>query len=271
MKNFIIATCLSLALGLGSVHAAAPSGKKILMYSQSWGFRHGCVTRPLSGELSHAEKVFKELATKAGYEPSFSQDCNDLKGDGQFNQFDAIIFYTTGNPDINQDAFLKWLRSGKALIGIHCATDTYHHDSDSPVLKSKGWPEYTKIMGAAFKTHNPNDKDVVIKVEDTSHPATMHLGSEWVIADEIYQFKEGSFSRDRVKVLLSIDTAKTDLAPQKMVSGGDYPVSWTNTEGKGRVFYTSLGHRDDVWTNPKWQQHLMGGIGWALAKQEAEK
>jgi type 1 glutamine amidotransferase len=44
------------------------------------------------------------------------------------------------------------------------------------------------------------------------------------------------------------------------------PVSWTNTEGKGRVFYTSLGHREDVWTNPVYQQHLLGGIAWALGQ-----
>jgi type 1 glutamine amidotransferase len=104
---------------------------------------------------------------------------------------------------------------------------------------------------------------VTIDVEDTGHAATESLGGEWVIADEIYQFRDGSFSKDSAHMLLSIDTDKTKLEPQKMKKGEYYPVSWTRKEGEGRVFYTSLGHREDVWTNPKFQQHLTGGLKWA--------
>jgi type 1 glutamine amidotransferase len=74
------------------------------------------------------------------------------------------------------------------------------------------------------------------------------------------------FSRDRVHVLLSIDTERSNLAALPGVEkGGDYPQSWERTFGKGRVFYTSLGHRADIWTNdPVFRAHITGGIRWAL-------
>lgn len=269
------------ALLAGSMFcSAAENGggkKKILFYSQSFGYRHGVVTRPLTGELSHAEKVLKEIGGKAGYEIYVSQDFNDLR---DLKQYDAIVFYTTGNPLIDRNGLLKWLRDGGALIGIHTATDTFHDtmQADVPMegdTKAKlvipDWPEYTHIIGGAFKTHGRHHEPVPIKIEDPKSPATDMLPSNWKIGDEIYQFNR--FSRDNVHVLLSVDTSKmedSNLKGHNMKKGEDYPVAWTRTEGKGRIFYTSLGHREDVWTNPLWQKHLLGGIAWALGEKEAK-
>ena len=261
--RWFLGTCLVGIVAGSLICLAAGSGggkKKILFYSQSSGYRHAVVARPLTGEISHAEKVFKEIATKAGYDVYLSQDYHDLDNEGKIKKFDAIVLYTTLSPRINRDALLKWVRDGGTLIGVHCATDSFYD-----------WKEYGKMMGGYFKRHGCTHKDVHIKVENTKHPATRMLGKEWVIHDEIYQFREDSFSRDNVATLMSIDTEATPEANltrefHNMERGKDYPVSWTNTEGKGRVFYTSLGHRADVWTNPKFQQHLMGGIAWALGQ-----
>ncbi len=239
--------------------------KKILFYSQSFGFRHSVVNRPLTGELSHAEKIMKEILTKAGYQVFLSQDFHDLEGDA-CKQYDAIVFYTSGNPLIDRDALLKWLRSGGAFIGIHAATDSFRGDTDY----AKGWPEYVKFIGAAFKIHG-EQRAPTMKVEVPDHPATEMLDREWKLLDEIYTFTEESFSRDNVRVLISVDTEKTpkaDLKAMKMKPDGDHGIAWTNTEGKGRVFYTSLGHREDVWTNPTYQKHLLGGITWALGEDK---
>ncbi len=243
-----------LAAGLVCLAAEGkPAKKRLLFYSESEGFRHSVVTRPLTGELAHAEKVLKELAGKAGYEIDFSQSYHDLKDPKQFNRYDAIVLYTSGNPKFKKEAMFEWLRSGKALIGIHAATDTWRGEGE----------EYPKVIGAAFTTHGSTNKEkVTIKIEDREHPATRMLGPEWVIADEIYHHDR--FSRDRIHVLMSIDTSKTNLGPQKMQPGGDYPLAWTREEGKGRVFYTAMGHREDVWTNPTFQEHLMAGIAWAM-------
>jgi len=261
-RNLLLLT-LVVVLGGGSLFCFADkqeSGKKkkILFYSQSMGFRHGPVTRPLSGKMSHAERIFKEIATKAGYDVYVSQDFNDLK-QNQFKSYDAIVFYTSGDLLINKENFMKWLRGGGAFIGIHSATDTY-----------KGWPEYIKAIGGRFRGHGRQQK-ATMKVEVTDHPATKMLDKDWTLLDEIYLFD--SYSRDNVNVLISIDTEKTSedkLKNMNMKPGKDYPIAWTNTEGNGRIFYTSLGHREDVWTNPKYQEHLLGGIAWAL-KLEGDK
>jgi type 1 glutamine amidotransferase len=260
IANWTLAAGVAAVVG-GSVwclgDSPASGKKKLLLYSQSFGFRHSCVTRPLTGELSHTEKAFKRFAEKAGYEVYLSQDHNDLGHLGAMKRFDALVFYTSGDPPINRNDLIKYVSEGGALIGAHCASDTY-----------KDWPPYVKLIGGCFQTHGPQDREVILKVEKTDHPATCMLGKEWAVTDEIYQFKEGSFSRDNVDVLTSVDTEKSDLKPQKMEKGKDYPISWYNTEGKGRVFYTALGHREDIWDNPKFQQHLLGGIAWALGQKE---
>lgn len=252
----------------------ADGKKKLLFYSQSFGFRHSVVARPKSGEMAHAEKVLKEMAAKAGYEIHFTQDFRDLDNEKNLKEYDGIILYTTGNPLINRDAFLKFLRDGGAVIGIHTATDTFHHAmaADVPMdAEKKGkltipdWPEYVRIMGGAFKTHGAQAA-TRMKVHDSSHPAMRGVEQGWTITDEIYIHDRYN---DKVNLLMSVDTDNMDdatLEKLKLKKGEFCPVAWTNTEGKGRVFYTSLGHREDVWTNPVYQQHVLGGIAWALGQ-----
>jgi len=225
--------------------------KRILFFTQSDGYRHSVVRRPLTGEISHAERIFKKIATEAGYEVALSQDFHDLKNKGDLKNYDVIVTFTSGNPKIAKEALMEWVRAGGAFMGIHASTDSFKDD-----------PAYVKFIGAAFKTHAPGNKEVTIKVEDPNHPATKMLGGEWKIVDEIYQFN--GFVRDNVHMLLSIDMDKTNLKQQKMERDKYYPVSWTRAESKGRMFYTSLGHREDVWTNPVYQKHLLGGLAWAL-------
>lgn len=260
------------ALVGGSIHGLAagqdaPAGgkKKILFFTPSFGFRHDVVRRPTTGEMAFAEKALKEIAGKAGYEVSVSQDFHDLEDPRAFKQYDALVFYTTGNPPISRDGLLKYVREGGALIGIHTATDTFHSDGNC----GPKWPEYVHMIGAAFKDHGPAHDPVVIKVEDAKSPATKMLEDGWKIGDEIYLFRE--FSRENVHVLLSVNTEKTDdksLEGHHMKRGQDYPIAWTRTESKGRVFYTSLGHDKEVWNNPIWQQHLLGGMAWAMEREK---
>ncbi|HOB74652.1 MAG TPA: ThuA domain-containing protein [Phycisphaerae bacterium] len=261
-----------LAIMGGTVYGQADKpqdGKKrILFYSQSCGFRHSVVVRPVTGELAYAEKMLKEIAGQAGYEVDVTQDFHDLKSDNVYKKYDAVVFYTTGNPPINRNALMKFIRDGGAFIGIHTATDTFHSESGPRPEDKCGapWPEYVRMVGAAFRTHG-KQHEVVIKVEDPNHPATKPVPADWKILDEIYLFKD--FSRDNMHVLLSVDTTQLSdeaLKALAMERGQDYPVAWTRTEGKGRIFYTSLGHREDVWTNPVWRQHLLGGMAWALEK-----
>ena len=143
------------------------------------------------------------------------------------------------------------------------------------------------MLGGYFRRTAAPNRIVVLKVEDSEHPATRMLGDSWPILDEFYQYGTAAWtadrpeenvdvlfgnripiglSRARVHVLLSIDTGKTDLEGlEDMEPGGDYPQAWYQDFGEGRSFYTSLGHRDDIWSNdPVFRAHVVGGIRWAL-------
>jgi type 1 glutamine amidotransferase len=104
-------------------------------------------------------------------------------------------------------------------------------------------------------------------VEDSTPPSVKHLAPSFKIKDEIYQFK--SFSKDQVYVLLSLDNNSIDLNKPNVNRADKYFANaWTNTFGKGRIFYTALGHREDVWSDPRFQKHLVSGIRWALGNMK---
>jgi hypothetical protein len=146
---------------------------------------------------------------------------------------------------------MDFVKSGKGFAGVHSATDTFYD-----------WPEYGEMIGGFFDGH-PWHQEVTIKVENTKHPATRHLGTSFKINDEIYQFKD--FSRSRVHVLLSLDTSSVDLTKKNVKrTDGDFATSWVRDWGKGRVFYTALGHEQAVWSDPRFQTHLLNGIRWTM-------
>jgi uncharacterized protein len=168
-----------------------------------------------------------------------------LSPDSLKNYHGVIFANTTGDlPLPDREGFLEWIKAGNAFIGMHSATDTFH-----------GFPPYTDMIGGAFRSHGAQ-VTVDCLNEDPKHPACRHLGPVWTLHDEIYIFR--NYSQDKVHNLLSLDKEPNNKTP------GHYPVAWSRNYGKGKVFYTSLGHREDVWENPVYQQHILGGIRWTL-------
>jgi hypothetical protein len=193
--------------------------------------------------------------------------------------FDGLMLMTNGNlplTDAQRAHLLEFVRAGKGLIGAHCAALTLYD-----------YPAFGEMLGGYYRRSIKQNAIGVLKVEDTAHPATRMLGGSWPVVDEFYLFGTApwdasrptenvdvlfgnripmGFSRDRVHVLLSLDTEKTDITGfPDVVRGGDYPQAWSRNYGKGRTFYTSLGHRDDIWSNdPVFRAHVRGGIRWAL-------
>jgi hypothetical protein len=147
-------------------------------------------------------------------------------------------------------AFLDWIAEGHGFAGMHSASDTYHDE-----------PAYLDMLGNQFQTHG--DQTVVdALVENLTHPAASPLGARFRSFDEIYRFVRPN--RGSVAMLLSLDRQPADgLATAG--APADLPLAWAKSHGNGRVFYTALGHRDDVWTNALFQQHVLGGIQWVLA------
>lgn len=175
---------------------------------------------------------------------------------------DAVIFdSTTGDlPLPDKQGFIDWVKAGHAFIGMHSATDTLHE-----------FKPYIEMIGGEFDGH-PWHQMVTVKVEDPASPAAGSYRDQFEVNDEIYQFK--NYDRCDRRVVLSLDPSNEDRPksgnpPNTFFERGkrpdkDYAVSWIRDFGTGKVFYTSLGHEDAVWNDPKVQAHLLGGIKWAL-------
>jgi len=181
------------------------------------------------------------------------------------SNYDAIVFAnTTGElPLPDKQALLDFVGSGKGFVGMHAATDTLHN-----------FKPYLKMIGAEFVNHGGQVPVEVIN-EDPESPACKHLPARWKVTDEIYTFD--NFYRYKVHGLLRLDK-HADFKTQ-----GDFPISWCRYYGKGRVFYTSLGHREDIWdedTPPSYkrlnskevseayQKHILSGIKWTLGLEQ---
>ena len=201
-------------------------------------------------ELSIAEKGLVESAGDR-YEVVATKDCSLINAKS-LATFDAVLFYTTGELPIARPALeelIDWVANGGAFVGIHCATDTLYE-----------YEPYVQMIGGSFDGH-PWHEDVSLVIEDGTHPATEHLGATWELKDEIYQFK--GFRRFPLHGLAHLSGAKADLTKGKRADG-DYASAWCKPWGAGRVFYTGLGHRAELWSDSVYMGHLLGGIEWAI-------
>jgi type 1 glutamine amidotransferase len=219
--------------------------RRVLYLTQSMGYKHEVL--PLS------EKILVEVGQKHGFAVTVSGDASAISAESLKPYF-AVVFYTTGElpmKDEQKAALMAWIRAGHGFVGIHSATDTFYK-----------WPEYGEMIGGYFDEH-PWNTQVTMKVEDHGHPSTTHLGATWTVADEIYQFK--NYSRRDKHVLLSLDVTSVDLTAKGVKRADrDFANAWYKSWGSGRVFYTALGHRPEVWQDPAYQQHVAGGISWAM-------
>lgn len=275
-----------IALALGTLammvlptFAADSVKKKILFFSKSSGWEHDVISYK-NGQPSFAEKQLLELGGKNGWEFTFSKDGSKF-GKDYLNQFDAVFFYTTGDlltpgtdkqPPMTAEgkqALFDYVRAGHGFIGTHSATDTFHTDNES-----KKGPErfanhgdkadsYVRFIGAEFIIHGAQQV-AKVTATDPKFPGFASVPKDFSFEEEWYSLKD--FSSD-IHVLSVIDSPSMKGDPYKRPA---YPNTWARMEGKGRVWYTALGHREDVWTNPIFQSILTGGIKWALGEVKAD-
>ena len=228
-----------------TVSAARP--KRLLVVTVTKGFRH-------SDSIPVAERVIAELGAKTGkFTVDYVRTDEDMARKmtaEALKEVDGVFFAsTTGDlPLPDRDAFLKWIESGKGFAGAHAASDTFH-----------GFPPYIAMIGGEFQTHGPQ-VEVECLVQDPKHPATRMIAGSVKIFDEIYIFK--SYDRNKVHLLLDLDKHPNTKAPEH------HPIAWCKEFGKGKVFYTALGHRVDVWEKPWYQEHVLGGILWSLGLEK---
>ena len=259
----------------GACTARPQSPRKVLVFNLCRGFVHGSI--PLGA------KAFELMGQKTGaYETVLSDDIAVFEP-GNLGQFDAAIMNnTTGplftpagldelSPEKQQAAqereaalkqsLLDFVRGGKGLVGIHAATDCFYE-----------WAEYGEMIGGYFDGHPWGGGDTVgVRLDDPAHPLNAAFrGRGFKITDEIYQIK-APYSRENLRVLLSIDPENTDMTKGGMKrTDGDYAISWLREYGQGRVFYCSLGHNESTFWNAPVLRHYLDGIQYALGDLPAD-
>lgn len=247
--------------------------KRVLMYTRSQTFEHSVVKRN-GDELAHSEKILVELGKKRGFDVTATKD-GRLFTEGNIAKFDAFVFYTSGvltekggdnHPPMipeGKQALLEAIAGGKGFVGIHAADDSFH----SPGGAFENQPEekrdpYIRMIGGEFIRHGPQ-QEAGMRVVSPKFPGCEDLPPVFRLNDEWYTHK--NFAPDLHAILVQ---------ETKGMQGEDYdrppyPSTWARRHQKGRVFYTSMGHREDVWTNETFQKILLGGIAWALGEVEA--
>ncbi len=269
-----VTRCVAMLIAVAALPVCTPASAaptkpvRILFLTQSFGFKHGSVTRkpdkdkPDAPQLAPAERAMTALGVSSGL---FRVDCTqdaakDFTKDNLQN-YDIVMFYTTGprkNWPVSDETFdyffNTWLKQpGHGFIGAHSAADTM-----------ADYKPYWDMIGGSFDGHPWHAGDTVtITVHDQDNPISKPWGDEFTIKDEIYQFK--NWQPEKVHLLMSMNMEKTSHKEVRFV-----PVAWCKEYGEGKCFHMSLGHNEDVWTNPKYMDSMLGGIKWILGLEKAD-
>jgi uncharacterized protein len=243
----------------------APSGtlavKHLLIIGEGKGYRHEAV--------SHAAATIERMGRESGlWSTTIRTDTEALTkkkleyNAKNLNDFDAVLFYTGGELEMNAEqkaALLSFVRDdGKGFVGVHSAAITF-----------ADWPEYREMIGGFYDEHPWVTFDAPILMEDANFPGTQQWPKEFVLRDEIYQMRD--WSRKNVRVLMRLDTSKIDLKnPHVHRKDLDFAVAWAKMYGKGRVYYSTLGHVEQNWDDPRFQQMYVGAIKWAMGLVDAD-
>ncbi len=280
-REMLLTTGLA-ALGLrlfpGGWAAAAEDKpkRKLLMFTKSAGFEHSVAKRQGENALSHNEKVMTELGREYNFDVVCTKDGTVF--DSDLNQYDAFFFYTTGNltqagtdktPPMSEkgkERLLAAVAGGKGFLASHCGSDTFHSAGPSREEQETKDP-YIAMLGGEFISHGPQQK-ARQKIADKNFPGfgaidpASIVDGEFLVEDEWYSLKNFP---DDLHVILVMDTQGMN---GKDYQRPPYPSTWARRHDKGRVFYTSMGHREDVWTNKEFQKMVLGGLAWAFGDVE---
>lgn len=256
--GLVLALVAMAACGSGSTAPTQPPGSgspaprvapaHLLVVTHTAGFRHDSIPA--------AEAALTQIGIESGlFDVAFCRTAAEVRDrltPAGLTGIDAVFFANTtgdlGVPDVQ--AFVDWVAGGKAFLGSHSASDTYHES-----------PAFLAMLGGEFVTHG-SIVDAEVRVAEPANPAVAHLAPTFRMADEWYRFNLLGPSRT---VLLKFDRNPPDGLGESGAAV-DLPLTWQKSHGSGRVFYTALGHRSEIWDDARFRVLLREGIRWALAR-----
>ena len=224
--------------------------------------------------VSHALAVMERLGYESGVYDTYIRTDSAIisktpqmtngqpaSGGPSLANVDAIFFL--GHREIDLTAqqkaeLLSFVRDeGKGFVAAHTATTAFI-----------SWPEFADMIGGQYDDHPWGVTTAPVITEDSEFPVTRHFPPVFAFTDEFYQTR--GFSRDKSRVLLRLDMSKLPRNPTVRITNGDFPLAWARMYGKGRVFYSSLGHDAKTWDNPDVYRMYFEAIKWALGLTNAD-
>ncbi|MEP6833027.1 MAG: ThuA domain-containing protein [Gemmatimonas sp.] len=239
-----------------------PARKKVLAWADT---RNGIAQHD---SVSHAISVIERLGYESGtYDTYIRTDSNIISkkpmmttgkpasGGPSLNNVDAIFFLGHRDIELTDDqkadlvSFIK--DDGKGFVATHTAT--------TALLQ---WPEFGELMGGRYDGHPWGSAPGTLINEDPTFPATKHFAGTFPMTDEFYQTME--YSREKMRVLLRLDVSKMPPNTGVHRTDGDFPLAWAKMYGKGRVFYSSLGHAAATWDIPDVSKMYFEALKWSM-------
>jgi type 1 glutamine amidotransferase len=260
-RQFACPLILFVFSGLGSAQSQKPQKKHLLVLGEEKGYRHDSV--------SHAMATLERLGETTGlWETTLRTDTEVLTkkkleyNAKNLNDFDAVLFFTGGSLPMDAEqkaALLSFVHDdGKGFVGVHSAAITF-----------TDWPEFGEMIGGYFDEHPWGTFDAPIIVEDPQFPGMQQWPRSFTLRDEIYQIR--NYSRSNVRVLMRLDASRLDVSnPKVHRSDRDFAVTWAKMYGKGRVYYSTLGHPKENWDNPNLQRMYTEAIKWTMGLVDAD-
>ncbi len=265
------AVLASSAFPLHWVAGAEKKKQKILYFTRSAGFEHGAV-KLKDGKPSISDRTLTELGKRHGFEVVCTKDGRVF--DDDLDQYDAIAFYTSGDltkpnkaktPPMSPEGkkkLLNTIAAGKGFVGFHAATDSFHSKGPRNQNQTEVDP-YIAMLGGEFIKHGAQQESI-IRAASPKFPGVKQFGKVQKLKEEWYALK--NFARDLHVVLIEDNEGMKGDCYQRP----PFPMTWARMHKKGRVFYTSFGHRDDIWTNPQVQGIIVGGLAWAMGNVKVD-
>lgn len=253
------------------VAAEEKKRQRVLYFTRNVGYYHSVVVRK-GDAMSHSERILVELGKQHGFDVDCTKDGRVFGGD--LDQYDAIAFYTNGdltepNPQneppmtaAGKQRLLDAVAAGKSFVGLHSTCNSWRSPGPGDQPNEKIDP-FLAMLGAEFVAHGPQQK-AVMRVTSPGFPGLKGIGDSFELLEEWYAMK--NFARD-LHVVLVQETAGMQGACYQRPS---FPSTWARMQGKGRVYFNSMAHREDVWESDPFQQILLGGMAWALGNVDAD-
>ena len=253
MKKHAVGFIILVLLVLCILSANAQDNKVLVFTRQAMTFdgKHGFI----HNNTQAAVDTLKKLAAENGFFVDVTEDPAAFT-DANLKKYKVLVFSNTNNQvldsEAQQAALQTFIRNGGGFVGIHIATGSM-----------RNWPWFCSMIGGLFD-HHPKLQPFTIKVVDHEHPSTSFLPETWKWEDEFYYHK--NMASD-LRILLAGDLAALNDPQKPTTPDNTYPLAWSRTFEGARVWYTSLGHKPEYYSDPLFQKHLLGGILWAMKRR----